>query len=91
MVFVHPDDLAERGFADGDLVDLVGVWHDGDRRADRFRAVAYPTARECAAAYFPETTGLVPLDSTALESNTPTSKSVVIRLEPHREEHAWGE
>lgn len=83
VVFVHPDDLAERGFADGDLVDLVSVWHDGERRAERFRAVAYPTARECAAAYFPETNVLVPLDSTALQSNTPTSKSVIIRLERH--------
>lgn len=85
VVFVHPDDLAERDIADGDLVDLVSVWHDGERRAERFRAVAYPTARQCAAAYFPETNVLVPLDSTALESNTPTSKSVLIRLEPHRE------
>lgn len=83
VVFVHPEDLAERGFADGDLVDLVSVWHDGERRAERFRAVAYPTARDCAAAYFPETNVLVPLDSTALGSNTPTSKSVLIRLERH--------
>ena len=39
-------------------------------------------ARGCAAAYFPETNVLVPLDSTAEVSNTPTSKSVVVRLEP---------
>ncbi|MDS1270876.1 FdhF/YdeP family oxidoreductase [Lipingzhangella sp. LS1_29] len=77
VVFVHPDDLAERGIADGETVDLVA----GDRRAERFRVVSYPTARSCAAAYFPETNVLVPLDSTARGSNTPTSKSVVIRLE----------
>ena len=47
-----------------------------------FRAVAFPTARGCAAAYFPEANVLVPLDSTALESNTPVSKAVVVRLEP---------
>jgi hypothetical protein len=35
----------------------------------------------CAAAYFPETNVLVPLDSTADESNTPTSKSIVVALE----------
>ena len=45
---------------------------------------AQPSARGCAAAYFPEANGLVPLDSTAEKSNTPTSKAVVVRLEPAR-------
>ncbi|WP_336158559.1 FdhF/YdeP family oxidoreductase [Amycolatopsis sp. VC5-11] len=83
VVFVHPDDLAALGVADGEIVDLVSEWRDGDRRAPSFRAVAYPTARGCAAAYFPEANALVPLDSVAEKSNTPVSKAVVIRLEPH--------
>ncbi|KGN41204.1 FdhF/YdeP family oxidoreductase [Knoellia aerolata] len=89
VVFVNPTDLVELGLGDGRLVDIVSEWRgvDGDRelterRADGFRVVAYPTARGCAAAYFPETNVLVPLDSTARGSNTPTSKSVVVRLEP---------
>lgn len=81
VVFVNEADLAERGLADADMVDLVSVWDDGERRARSFRAVAYPTLRGCAAAYFPEANVLVPLDSTAVTSNTPTSKSIVIRLE----------
>jgi molybdopterin-dependent oxidoreductase alpha subunit len=81
VVLVSPDDLSELGFADGEIVDLVSVWADGERRANEFRIVQYPTAPGCAAAYFPETNVLVPLDSTADTSNTPTSKSVVIRLE----------
>jgi molybdopterin-dependent oxidoreductase alpha subunit len=82
VVFVNPDDLASLGFADGDMVDLVSEWPgDDDRRAPEFRVVAYPTARGCCAAYFPETNVLVPLGSTADVSNTPTSKSVVVRLE----------
>jgi formate dehydrogenase major subunit len=81
VVFVRPDDLAELGLRDGQIVDLVGEWHDGERRADGFRVVAYPTARGCAAAYYPETNPLVPLDSTATGSNTPTSKTIVVRLE----------
>jgi hypothetical protein len=44
--------------------------------------VAYPSARGCAATYFPEANVLVPLDSTATGSNTPTSKQIVIRLVP---------
>jgi molybdopterin-dependent oxidoreductase alpha subunit len=81
VVFVHADDLAGFGLRDGDLVDIVSIWDDGERRASRFRAVAYPTPRGCAAAYFPEANVLVPLDSAADGSNTPTSKSIVIRLE----------
>ncbi len=81
IVLVDPADLARLGFADGDLVDLVSVFDDGERRVRAFRAVAYPTAPGCAAAYFPEANVLVPLGSTAEVSNTPTSKSVVIRLE----------
>lgn len=83
VVFVHPDDLAERGLADGDRVDVVSEWPgEPDRVLAAQRVVAYPTARGCAAAYFPEANVLVPLDSTALGSNTPASKAVIVRLEP---------
>jgi molybdopterin-dependent oxidoreductase alpha subunit len=82
VVLVNPLDLPGLGVADGDVVDLVGVAADGvERRASRFRVVSYPTARHCAAAYYPETNALVPLDSVADESGTPTSKSVIVRLE----------
>jgi anaerobic selenocysteine-containing dehydrogenase len=81
VVFVSDADLRELGLADGDTVDLVSVWRDGERRAKTFRVVAYDTPRGCAATYFPEANVLVPLDSTAEVSNTPTSKSIVIRLE----------
>lgn len=82
VVLVHPEDARALGFEDGAYADLVGEWHDGvERRAPGFRVVHYPTARGCAAAYYPETNVLVPLDSTADTSNTPASKSVVVRLE----------
>jgi len=81
VVLVNGADLSALGLADGEIVDVVSVWSDGERRAPHFRVVAYPTAPGCAAAYFPEANVLVPLDSTAEESNTPTSKSVVVRLE----------
>ncbi|MYR43819.1 FdhF/YdeP family oxidoreductase [Streptomyces sp. SID5910] len=83
VVLVNPADLAALGLADRDRVDLVTVWHDGvERRAEDFRVVAYPTTPGSAASYYPETNVLVPLDSVADHSNTPTSKSVVVRLEP---------
>lgn len=82
VVLVSKEDADRLGVADGSYVDLVSEWKDGvERRAPRFRVVHYPTARGCAAAYYPETNVLVPLDSTADVSNTPASKSVVVRLE----------
>jgi anaerobic selenocysteine-containing dehydrogenase len=82
VVLVHPDDARELGLADGSYTDLVSEWKDGvERRAAGFRVVHYPTARGCAAAYYPETNVLVPLDSTADISNTPVSKSVIVRFE----------
>ncbi|MFJ8583209.1 FdhF/YdeP family oxidoreductase [Streptomyces sp. NPDC093595] len=82
VVLVHPDDARALGLADGAYADLVSEWRDGsERRAPGFRVVHYPTARGCAAAYYPETNVLVPLESTADVSNTPASKSVIVRLE----------
>ncbi|MEU4251154.1 FdhF/YdeP family oxidoreductase [Amycolatopsis sp. NPDC026612] len=87
VVLVNPDDIAALGLADGAVVDLVSEWRDDpDRRAPAFRVIAYPTARGCAAAYFPEANALVPLDSVADKSNTPVSKAIVVRLEPVRAE-----
>lgn len=83
VVFVNPDDLYELGLADGQRVDIHAEWTDGRERVVRnYRVVAYPTARGCAAAYYPETNVLVPLDSAAEGSNTPVSKGVIVRLEP---------
>ncbi|MBF6467275.1 FdhF/YdeP family oxidoreductase [Nocardia beijingensis] len=82
VVLVHPGDIAAFGFRDGDLVDLVSEWTDGtERRVEGFRLVSYPTPRGNAAAYYPETNPLVPLDHVAKRSNTPVSKAVTIRLE----------
>ncbi len=69
---------------DGEIVDVVSE-HDGvERRAEGFRLVSYPTAVGTCAAYFPEANVLVPLDSTAERSNTPTSKSIIVRFERPR-------
>ena len=56
--------------------------HDVERVARGFRVVPYDTPRGTAASYYPETNPLVPLDSTAVGSNCPASKSVVVRLVP---------
>ena len=83
VVLINPADIEELGLADRQLVDLISTWDDGiERRAKGFRVVEYPAARGSAASYYPETNVLVPLDSVAEVSNTPTSKGVFVRLEP---------
>ena len=82
VVFVNPDDLRDLGLEDGQTVDVFSEWAgQPDRELRGFRVVSYPTARGCAAAYFPEANVLVPLDSTADRSNTPVSKAIVVRLQ----------
>jgi anaerobic selenocysteine-containing dehydrogenase len=88
VIMVNAKDIQALGFVEHEIVDLVSEWvgPDGvlqERRAEEFRIIAYRTPRGNAAAYYPETNVLVPLDSVADVSGTPTSKSVVIRLE-HR-------
>jgi molybdopterin-dependent oxidoreductase alpha subunit len=84
VVMLSSEDLEERHLLEGQLVDLVSEWHDGERVAESFIVVRYDLPRGCAATYFPEANNLVPLDSVADRSNTPTSKSVVIRIRPRR-------
>ena len=88
VVFVHPDDIVALGFEEGAMVDLVSVDEEGTtRQAPRFRVVAYDQPRGCAAAYYPETNPLVPLNHTAEGSNQPASKSIVISLEAAKGGH----
>ncbi|AYF74125.1 hypothetical protein D7D52_09885 [Nocardia yunnanensis] len=84
VVLVNPQDITALGFAEDDLVDVISEFGDGtERRVTGFRLVGYSTPRGNAAAYYPETNPLIPLDHVALRSNTPVSKAVTIRLEPH--------
>jgi molybdopterin-dependent oxidoreductase alpha subunit len=80
VIFMSPADLAERGLAKGDLVDITSHAPDGERTATRFMVVPYSIPRGCAGAYFPEANVLVPLDSVADVSNTPASKSIVVTV-----------
>jgi molybdopterin-dependent oxidoreductase alpha subunit len=82
VVFVNPADMVERHLIERQLVDLISEWHDGERRAPGFIVVPFDLPRGNCAAYFPEANPLVPLDSIADGSHTPTSKSIVIRIAP---------
>ena len=81
IVMMNAEDIAARGLVPGEEVDLVSRFRDDERRAERFVTVAYEIPRGCVATYFPEANVLVPLEHVAEKSNTPASKSVVVRVE----------
>jgi molybdopterin-dependent oxidoreductase alpha subunit len=82
VVFVNEADLAKRGLAHGDLVDIEAVAahdHAAEPRILRgFVAVAHDIARGAVAAYYPEANGLVSLANFDARSGTPSYKSVPV-------------
>ncbi|WNL44197.1 FdhF/YdeP family oxidoreductase [Dyella sp. BiH032] len=83
VVFVHPDDLAERGLRAGDRIDIEAGGPDGvpNGRAVRgFVAVAFGIARGSVAMYYPEGNGLLALEDHDPRSGTPGYKSIPVRL-----------
>ncbi|MDG1357190.1 MAG: FdhF/YdeP family oxidoreductase [Akkermansiaceae bacterium] len=82
IIFLNPKDMKARDIAPVSLVDIISYWQDGERKVENFYAIPYDIPRGTAAAYFPEVNPLIPLHSTALESNTPTSKSIEISINP---------
>ncbi len=80
VVFMNQDDMNAAGLKHHDLVDLVSHFEGQERRAEQFLVIPYSIPRQCTATYFPETNVLVPLQSKARISNTPTSKTVVITV-----------
>ncbi|HEX6068855.1 MAG TPA: molybdopterin dinucleotide binding domain-containing protein, partial [Longimicrobiaceae bacterium] len=82
VVMLNPRDMEAAGLREGEVVDLTSHFRGEERTVRRFIVVGYPIPRGCAATYFPEANPLVPIDSVAEGSNTPTSKSVVISIAP---------
>jgi len=82
VVLMNPEDMKDGGIEVSQMLDLRSHFKGEERLAKNFRAVPYSIPKGCAATYFPETNVLVPLDSVAEKSNTPTSKYVIISLHP---------
>ncbi|WP_447883751.1 FdhF/YdeP family oxidoreductase [Serratia fonticola] len=81
VLFIHPEDLADLGLQDGELVEIETLWNDGvTRKVSGFKLVSYDIPRGNLAAYYPETNPLVPLASFGDGTGTPTSKSVPVAI-----------
>ena len=80
VVLMNAIDMANRGWKSRHFVDILSH-HEGEiRRSDGWQLVAYDIPRGNIATYFPEANVLVPLTSTAVKSNTPTSKWIICSL-----------
>jgi anaerobic selenocysteine-containing dehydrogenase len=85
VIFMNKLDIAKHGLKPNDVVDLYN-YHDGvERVAHKFIVIEFAIPQGCTATYFPETNVLVPINSVAEKSNTPTSKMVVLKLRKHEE------
>jgi molybdopterin-dependent oxidoreductase alpha subunit len=84
VIFMHPEDIAERGLKAQQLVNITSHFEGEQRVAEKFVVVPYDIPKGDCASYFPETNVLVPIASVADISNTPTSKFIVVTVEPIR-------
>lgn len=80
VIYMNAADITANNLQPGDVVDITSIYNGDERVAHRFIIVEFSIPKGCAATYFPETNVLVPINSTAEKSNTPTSKSVVIKV-----------
>ncbi|WP_396590420.1 FdhF/YdeP family oxidoreductase [Allomuricauda sp. R78024] len=81
IVFMNPSDMKNQQLHAQQVVDLVSNYDGKERRAEKFKLIPYdiPSGNLCA--YFPETNVLVPIDLYADKSNTPVSKSIIVKIQ----------
>jgi len=80
VVLMNQSDMDDNDWSKGDLVDLTSHFEGNELHAREWYIVPYEIPKGNIATYFPEANVLVPLDSVAEGSNTPTSKSVVVTI-----------
>jgi molybdopterin-dependent oxidoreductase alpha subunit len=80
VILINREDMRRLDLAEGSVVDLYNYHGGVERVAHTFVVVPYPIPAGSTATYYPETNVLVPIDSVAEQSNTPTSKLVVVKV-----------
>ncbi len=83
IIFMNEKDMQKAGFMPGEKVDLFNYYDGVERSARLFIVVPYAIPERCTVTYYPETNVLVPINSVAEKSNTPTSKLVLIKIKRH--------
>ena len=82
IVLMCKKDMERLGIKTGAMVDLTSHFEGDTLTAPKWRVVEYDIPSGNIATYFPEANCLIPLNSVAKGSNTPTSKSVCVTVQP---------
>ena len=80
VVLMNKSDMEENSWEEFDEVSITSEFDQKTVTSDRWRVVEYDIPRGTVATYFPEANVLIPLNSVADKSNTPTSKSVIVNI-----------
>ena len=80
VVMMNIEDMREIGVSAGQEIDLTSHWEDRKIHSEKWKVVPYDIPRGNLCSYFPEANVLVPLESTAVDSNTPTSKWIEVSV-----------
>ncbi|MCH1423156.1 MAG: FdhF/YdeP family oxidoreductase [Candidatus Poseidoniaceae archaeon] len=80
VVLMNALDMADRGWKNRQVVSITSHFDGKQRTAEHWQLISYSIPRGNVATYFPEANVLVPLESTAKISNTPTSKWIIVTL-----------
>lgn len=80
IVMMHEEDMKAASLTKHEVVDLLSYYDNKERVAKKFIVVPMPIAKKCVATYFPEANVLVSINEVAHTSNTPASKSVVVKM-----------
>ncbi|MAQ75150.1 MAG: hypothetical protein CL613_02310 [Aquimarina sp.] len=81
VVFMNSTDMEHLNLQKRDVVNIISQYDGTQRVAAKFLVIPYDIPRGNLAAYFPETNVLIPYDHYAEKSNTPISKSVIVKLQ----------
>lgn len=81
ILFINPQDAQKLGFSEDQQVNIESICDDGiKRQVQNFSLVFYDIPAGNLAAYYPETNPLVPIDSIGIDSQTPISKAIPVKL-----------
>jgi molybdopterin-dependent oxidoreductase alpha subunit len=81
VVFLPRSALLERGIGDGEKVDIEAICDDGiERIVHGFTARQHLLPDGCAAAYYPEASGLISSSHLSSDTHTPLYKEMPVRI-----------
>ena len=86
VLFINKNDMESHRLQSRDLVDVISTYDDKVRIARKFHVIPYDIPMGNLAGYFPELNPVVPINHVAVQSQTPISKSIKVKISVHSPE-----